>query len=591
MFQWYANAVICYAYLSDVDQAPNAPEDEFTSSLASCRWITRGWTLQELIAPPDIVFYSKDWQACGTRSELSAALAAIALIDEPYLNGRPLYHASVAQRMSWASRRTTSRQEDLAYCLLGIFNVNMPLIYGEKLKAFRRLQEAIIREYPEDHSLYAWGKVVSRCSFTIQDKEQIWGSKPIEYDPSLVGRQQFNLFAESPADFKDSGQIVRAPITNGYFDHLDELRSPPFSIGDATQVEFPVMPWTDYAAFHLQCPPIAQIRIISYALLLCGRWSKKRHRFYYVMIPQVVVGAQVSRMDEIVVARKVTPTVSLLKQDTRRYIYKLPRPYMPYVGGLLFRRVIYTVADLDNKIREAVVDAIRLNWLNPPSSIWGMLHAIAFEVDNTRTFAVFIQRTGPVNSGRVDSDDGKLRFGLGVIKTLSDKAQSPDKTDAPIVVENHVSMHEQPEISTGQSTERPPFADINEGLQHFWDKPAEIPHQRDMAVPRDEWRFSLGSYADVFMAVERIWVDDEFDNSDGHASDVEPSYFVDVMDLVIRVKGDPGYEDLEGNEDSGAKSGESAHGENENEGSEDGESEDEKSQSKGNGNDDEAKIN
>ncbi|KAI1298786.1 HET-domain-containing protein [Xylaria venustula] len=104
MFQWYANAVICYAYLSDVDQA--ATEDKFTSSLASCRWITRGWTLQELIAPPVVVFYSKDWHACGTRSQLSAALAAITLIDEPYLTGRPLRHASVAQRMSWASVKT-----------------------------------------------------------------------------------------------------------------------------------------------------------------------------------------------------------------------------------------------------------------------------------------------------------------------------------------------------------------------------------------------------------------------------------------------------------------------------------------------------
>jgi hypothetical protein len=131
MFQWYANAAICYAYLSDVVKLPDATEDEFKSSLENSRWTTRGWTLQELIAPPHIVFYSKDWQACGTRSKLSAALATITLIDESYLNGRPLDHASVAQRMSWAAKRTTSREEDQAYCLLGIFNVNIPLIYGE----------------------------------------------------------------------------------------------------------------------------------------------------------------------------------------------------------------------------------------------------------------------------------------------------------------------------------------------------------------------------------------------------------------------------------------------------------------------------
>lgn len=270
MFQWYANATVCYAYLNDVVQLANATEDEVKSTLENSRWITRGWTLQELIAPTDIVFYSKDWEAFGTRSKLSAILAEITLIDESYLNGRPLDDASVAQRMSWASKRITSREEDLAYCLLGIFNVNIPLIYGEKSKAFRRLQEAIIREYPEDHSLFAWGKVVRRFSI-IRDREQIWGSKRIEYDPGLANRKLSSLLAESPAEFTHSGKIVRAPLANGYFDHSNELYSPPFSIGHATQVEFPVMPWEDYAAFHLKCPRIGT----DLSHILCTPWYRR----------------------------------------------------------------------------------------------------------------------------------------------------------------------------------------------------------------------------------------------------------------------------------------------------------------------------
>ncbi|KAI1150269.1 hypothetical protein F4825DRAFT_468304 [Nemania diffusa] len=580
MFQWYANATVCYAYLNDVVQLANATEDEVKSTLENSRWITRGWTLQELIAPTDIVFYSKDWEAFGTRSKLSAILAEITLIDESYLNGRPLDDASVAQRMSWASKRITSREEDLAYCLLGIFNVNIPLIYGEKSKAFRRLQEAIIREYPEDHSLFAWGKVVRRFSI-IRDREQIWGSKRIEYDPGLANRKLSSLLAESPAEFTHSGKIVRAPLANGYFDHSNELYSPPFSIGHATQVEFPVMPWEDYAAFHLKCPRIVQIRTISYALLLCGIWSKKRNRFNFILIPQVVVGAQVSRTNEIIVARKIAPLVMFLKEDTQRYIYKVPKPYPPHKGGLLFRRVIYSISDVDNKVRQAVIDAVRLNWLNPPCSVWRMLHAIAFEVDKMHTFAIFIQRLGPIDNGRTGNEDGGkngiLNFGLGPIKTLSQVEKSGSTTDIRDGVTSQSPAQEESKELTERPKETKPFLDINAALQHFWDHPEEIQHQHEMAIPRDEWRLNLDGYVDVYVAVERMYLgDDDDSDSDEYTTERDPDCFVDIIDLVIRVKGDPGYRDLEGNEDPGLEDEGDPDGGDEDEGSEDGENSDEK---------------
>lgn len=99
--------------------------------LRNSRWFTRGWTLQELLAPDIVEFYTADWSIIGTRSSLQSEIASITGINEMVLSGdsNPL-NCSVAERMSWAARRLTTRVEDRAYSLLGIFDVNMPLIYG-----------------------------------------------------------------------------------------------------------------------------------------------------------------------------------------------------------------------------------------------------------------------------------------------------------------------------------------------------------------------------------------------------------------------------------------------------------------------------
>ncbi|KAJ9151129.1 HET-domain-containing protein [Pleurostoma richardsiae] len=135
---------VCYVYLSDL------PSGTYTQvGLKTCRWFDRGWTLQELIAPKEVKFYDVEWTLRDTKQELISALARITTIPREALESRPtaakLNEFSVAQRMSWAARRTTTRIEDLAYCLMGIFNVNMPLLYGEGSKAFLRLQEEIMR--------------------------------------------------------------------------------------------------------------------------------------------------------------------------------------------------------------------------------------------------------------------------------------------------------------------------------------------------------------------------------------------------------------------------------------------------------------
>ncbi|RDX46388.1 HET-domain-containing protein [Lentinus brumalis] len=130
MFTWYRNASVCYAFLPDVrsNQSPRAHNSDFRES----RWFTRGWTLQELLAPEAVVFLSHDWQVIGTKSSLASLIALVTTIPTSVLLcTASLRDFSVARRMSWASKRSTTRVEDEAYSLLGIFDINMPTLYGE----------------------------------------------------------------------------------------------------------------------------------------------------------------------------------------------------------------------------------------------------------------------------------------------------------------------------------------------------------------------------------------------------------------------------------------------------------------------------
>ena len=155
MFRWYRTAKVCYAYLADVPDVTDvhAPESAFARS----RWFSRGWTLQELLAPVELHFFSSNGHPLGTKRSLSNQISVITGIAEGFLTGAiALTKASIAKRMSWASRRKTTRTENLAYCLLGIFGINMPVLYGEGTKTFVRLQEEIMKD-SDDQSLFAWG--------------------------------------------------------------------------------------------------------------------------------------------------------------------------------------------------------------------------------------------------------------------------------------------------------------------------------------------------------------------------------------------------------------------------------------------------
>ena len=160
MCRWYENSRICYAYLHDVPGSsfPIAKDNaRYPKSNGWPEWFSRGWTLQEMIAPGNVQFFNKDWHPIGDKRTLSPILEDITRVPQDILKGglssnRPC----VAQIMSWAAYRTTTRVEDRAYSLMGLLDVNMPMLYGEGKKAFHRLQLEIIRT-SNDHSIFAWG--------------------------------------------------------------------------------------------------------------------------------------------------------------------------------------------------------------------------------------------------------------------------------------------------------------------------------------------------------------------------------------------------------------------------------------------------
>lgn len=152
MYMWYRNAGMCFAYLDDVETG------SLLLTLQGSEWFTRGWTLQELIAPAEVIFYTQSWSILDTRTNLASQIELITKVDYRVLLTGRVDDISVAKKMSWAANRKSARIEDEAYSLMGIFGVSMPTIYGEGRHAFVRLQEEIIR-VSNDQSIFAWGEL------------------------------------------------------------------------------------------------------------------------------------------------------------------------------------------------------------------------------------------------------------------------------------------------------------------------------------------------------------------------------------------------------------------------------------------------
>ena len=208
MYRWYANARICYAYLHDVDGSSFPTEQEcgkYPKLKGRLEWFSRGWTLQEMIAPRNLQFFNKNWQPIGDKKGLAGTLKAITGVPEHILvDGLEGNRPYVAEIISWAARRTTTRVEDRAYSLMGLLDVNMPMLYGEGKKAFHRLQLEIIRT-SNDQSIFAWkhdsedvriGSILADCP---SDFEGCSRMKLMDHDKfieglSPTGAEHFGVF-------------------------------------------------------------------------------------------------------------------------------------------------------------------------------------------------------------------------------------------------------------------------------------------------------------------------------------------------------------------------------------------------------------
>ena len=215
MFSYYACAEVCYAYLGDVPPGSpmvysRYPGNQF--KLQKSRWFKRGWTLQELLAPAHVVFLSSDWGVMGTKARDAQILEQITDIPASILTGKEeIWQISIATRMSWAAWRKTTRIEDEAYCLMGLFDVHMPPIYGEGQNAFRRLQEEIMRR-STDTSLFAWGHVMRQ----FPERKQF-----LPYDRWRA--DEMGLLAPSPSHFRASAGFVFPPMRRSGADGVRSL--------------------------------------------------------------------------------------------------------------------------------------------------------------------------------------------------------------------------------------------------------------------------------------------------------------------------------------------------------------------------------
>lgn len=186
MFRWYKEAGKCYVYLEDVlSYTVDEGSDMWTRAFKQSRWFTRGWTLQELIAPSSVEFFSASEERLGDKRSLEMAIHQVTGIAIDALRGTPLNSFHVEHRMAWAANRQTKREEDAAYSLLGIFDVHMPLIYSEgKENAMNRLKREIANA-DRRHSM-------EPSSYKVQVRQgaQPVSTVPFGKDPDFVDRPE-----------------------------------------------------------------------------------------------------------------------------------------------------------------------------------------------------------------------------------------------------------------------------------------------------------------------------------------------------------------------------------------------------------------
>lgn len=224
MYRWYRHSVLCITYFHDVELGPASkldPRNPFNDSDGKpAKCFSRGWTLQELLASKEMEFYDKNWTFMGTQRDVKDSLSKLTGIDENYLTGAEDFrNACVATKMSWMAKRITTREEDIAYSMVGLFGVTMSPVYGEGgPRAFMRLQEVILSSLSMDESLFAWkmptvdaGRQYDRTSSWKEDEWGLLAPSPAWFAASGVVRVMPNPIPRRDA-FKVTADGVMAPV-------------------------------------------------------------------------------------------------------------------------------------------------------------------------------------------------------------------------------------------------------------------------------------------------------------------------------------------------------------------------------------------
>ena len=271
MYRYYRESQKCYAYLYDVNSEKAGEE------FKRAKWWERGWTLQELLAPKTLEFFNSDWKSIGYKDGLHEIITAIVGIEQNYLSGKSdVEEASIAKRMSWAASRKTTREEDIAYSLIGIFDVNMAMLYGEgATRAFVRLQEEIMR-MNEDQSIFAWVK------------RRTAAEAPDSYH---------GLLADSPKNFKHTGDVV--PYTSSGDNKPSTMTARGLSL---TLPLTPKRDGTVVAALH--CPAPGQGNATRLALYLQELEQIGKRQYARVDCDMLASVSQLGQPEEIYVRQR-----------------------------------------------------------------------------------------------------------------------------------------------------------------------------------------------------------------------------------------------------------------------------------------------
>jgi hypothetical protein len=322
MFRWYQASDVCYVYLSDYVYRPNS--DLFTS-----RWWTRAWTLQELVAPEHVRFFDARWQEIGTKSDRADDIASRVRIDVGTLrDSKRMYSQCVAQRMSWAAHREATREEDLAYSLLGIFNINMTMQYGEGEKAFIRLQQEITRT-TGDMSIFAWGLDPRPFEDVFSEQTdglaELRGLKTLDTTTMPGQISTYGLYADSPRRFRLT-QIEHLALDIGDFGceerhGVQNLRTMVVRPANCSEYSRSVPNWTSWSIALLPCVT----RGTSHCLvgILLRRWHQNasrnmRHAFRGEVFSCLIRGEHV--IEALQDSVKIDPRENQLLQQPVNYV-------------------------------------------------------------------------------------------------------------------------------------------------------------------------------------------------------------------------------------------------------------------------------